>query len=312
MGNILVVGSLNMDLVIQSERIPDEGETLMGDSFARFPGGKGANQAVAAARVGARVSMIGAVGDDSFGEELVEGLSMDGIAVRGVSRLPDVPTGVACILLDRAGQNRIVVIPGANHALGCERLVDARKASERADVVLVQLEVAMDVVQESVALASSVGVPVILNPAPAQALSQELLRKVHILTPNEIEAGQLTGCAVEGLDDAKRAARALLDMGVGAVVMTMGPRGALVAEGRAGSDVTLVSGYPVQAVDTVGAGDAFNGALAARLADGASLTSAARYANAVAAIAVTRRGAQPSMPTAAEVAVFLGTAGQLP
>ncbi len=306
MGRVLVVGSLNMDLVIRTERVPKEGETLIGETFERFPGGKGANQAVAAARLGAHVSMIGAVGADPFGDELVAGMRQDGIDVGGVLRLAQTPTGVACILLERSGQNRIIVVAGANYALDPEWITHSRSAFEQADVVLIQLEVPMTVVERAIELASSADVPVILNPAPAQSLSPEVLHQVSVLTPNEVEASQLTGRTVLGLDDAKEAARELLAMGVGSVVVTLGEQGAVVADGVEEDEMTCITAHSVQVVDTVGAGDAFSGAMAARLAGGDSLVTAAHYASAVAALAVTRKGAQPSMPRVTEVDAFLG------
>lgn len=309
MGNVLVVGSLNVDLVMRSERMPAEGETLTGGSFARFTGGKGANQAVAAARLGAAVTMVGSVGDDSFGAESIRALERNAVDVRHVRRLPNKATGVAFILLDAEGRNRIIVSPGANHVWDAAVVPALQDKFSRADVIVVQLEVPLDVVTQTLELANEVGTPVILNPAPAQVLATGLLARVRLLTPNEVELGQLVGRSLRGLDDIKGAAHELMACGVQSVVVTLGERGALVIGGSGenfGEDEMVeVDGYPVRAVDTVGAGDAFNGALATKLAYGTPLVTAARFANAVAAIAVTREGAQSSMPTSHEVAEFL-------
>lgn len=307
--NVLVAGSLNVDLVMECERIPDEGETLLGGVFHRYFGGKGANQAVAAARLGARVALIGAVGMDAFGDELVQALAAEGIDTRHVRRAAGSSSGVAVILVDKEGRNRIVVSAGANGLWGRKELSALREAFAAADVVLVQLEIALDAVDEALALAHSVGTPVILNPAPAQPLSRELIGRAHLVTPNEVEAAQLVGRPLTSVADAEAAAREILGWGAQGVVVTLGARGALALE-RGRSEAILVPAHSVRAVDTVGAGDAFNGALAAQIAQGKPLVDAVRFANAAAAVSVTRRGAQAAMPTLAEVEAFLaGRAG---
>lgn len=302
--HVLVIGSFITDLVFRVDRYPAEGETLIGHSFNRFPGGKGANQAVAARRLGAKVSMVGRLGTDLFGDEQLQGFAAAGIDTSGVGRDPEAPSGVATITIDREGRNRIVIVPGANMRIQVEDIDRVRERIAAADILMLQLEIPLACVARAVDIAAEVGTPVILNPAPAQPLPPEMLAKVSVLTPNEVEAEQLTGVPVKTVDDAAVAARRLLACGVQAVVITLGARGVLV-QAAGDAQPTHIEPFKVQAVDTVAAGDAFNGALAVRLAEGASLVEAARYAAAVAAISVTRPGAQPSMPYRHEVEAFL-------
>lgn len=304
---ILVIGSFIMDLVVTVDRAPGEGETLIGSSFGRYPGGKGANQAVAAARLGADVAMVGCLGEDLFGEDQLRSLGEAGIDTSSIRQDPGAPSGVATIMLDSAGQNRIVIVPGANMRLTKADVDAARERIAAADFLMLQLEIPMEVNEYAVQVAAEVGTPVILNPAPAQPVSMDVLRHVAVLTPNEVESEQLTGISVKDFAGAEEAARKLLSGGVGAVAITLGERGSLVMErqGDGAKAAVRVPPYAVKPVDTVAAGDAFNGALAVRLAEGASLEEAARYASAVAAIAVTRQGAQPSMPRREEVDQFI-------
>lgn len=302
---ILVVGSFMMDLVVRTPRVPENGETIIGTSFNRFPGGKGANQAVAAARLGGAVTMAGKVGSDDFGDEFLSVLASEGINTAYILRDSQAATGVGFITLDHAGNNRIVVVPGANLRYSVQDLVQIESLIKDSDILIMQLEMDMSVIEHAVELAGRYQVPVILNPAPARALNDELLRGVTYLTPNETEAEILTGVKVTSIDRAKEAAEALLEKGVKTVVLTLAEKGALVAS-NAGA--THVSGFSVQPVDTVAAGDAFNGAFAVAISKGKSLVEACRFANAVGAIAVTRPGAIPSLPSAAEVERFL--AGQ--
>ena len=288
---ILVVGSFMMDLAVRTPRVPENGETIIGTSFNRFPGGKGANQAVAAARLGGAVTMAGKVGSDDFGDEFLSVLASEGINTAYILRDSQAATGVGFITLDHAGNNRIVVVPGANLRYSVQDLAQIESLIKDSDILIMQLEMDMSVIEHAVELAGRYQVPVILNPAPARALNDELLRGVTYLTPNETEAEILTGVKVTSIDRAKEAAEALLEKGVKTVVLTLAEKGALVAS-NAGA--THVSGFSVQPVDTVAAGDAFNGAFAVAISKGKSLVEACRFANAVGAIAVTRPGAIPS------------------
>jgi ribokinase len=310
---IVVVGSLNVDLVVPVSRFPTSGETLLGGDYARHPGGKGANQAVAAARAGARVHMLGRVGDDAFGAWLVRGLEDDGIDTGGVRALAGVPTGVAFISVDEHAQNCIIVSPGANARLAPDDLAAA--AFEGARVVLLQLEVPLPTVLAAARLGRAAGARVVLNLAPAQALGRDALSDVDVLIVNEHEAALLladhgdaadtgtTGDAVRAAQE--RAARRLTEL-VPSAVVTLGADGAVWAEG---GESGTVPGFAVEAVDTTAAGDAFVGALGAALADGGSVRDALRFACAAGALAVTRPGAQPSLPRADEIRAFLEERG---
>jgi ribokinase len=303
MGNrIVVVGSSNTDMIVKLPHLPKPGETVSGGAFSTAAGGKGANQAVAAARAGADVGLVARVGDDSFGEQAIAGFVGDGIDVRHVTRHPAAPSGVALIFVDDAGENCIAVAPGANARLTPEDVEAAEELITGAAVVVMQLETPIEAVERAAALAREHGVRVILNPAPARPLSDEILRNVSILTPNESEAELLTGIQVEDDAGAEAAARALVARGVGTVILTLGSRGAFVFESESGE---LVPSFEVQAVDTTAAGDVFNGSLAVGLAEGMPLAKAVRFANAAAALSVTRLGAQPSAPTRPEIESFL-------
>ncbi len=305
---IVVVGSLNVDLVVPVPRFPAAGETLLGGDYARHPGGKGANQAVAAARAGAPTRMVGRVGDDDFGAWLVQGLRTDGVAHDDVRALAGVPTGVALISVDPDAQNCIVVSPGANARLEPDDL--APSAFEGARVVLLQLEVPLATVLEAARLGRAAGARVVLNLAPAQPLGPDELRDVDVLLVNEHEAALL----LDDTDDAVRAdpegaARRLSEV-VPTTVVTLGARGAAWAEG---DDSGVVPGFAVEAVDTTAAGDAFAGALGAALAAevgaGASVRDALRFACAAGALAVTTPGAQPSLPRTEAIRAFLEERG---
>jgi ribokinase len=290
---IVVVGSSNTDMIVNVPRIPHPGETVLGGEFTTAAGGKGANQAVAAARAGGDVTLIACVGGDMFGQRAVEGFARDGIHVEYVARSGCRPSGVALIFVSAEGQNSIAVASGANAG-----------AFEGASALLMQLETPLSTVAEAARVARRQGVAVILNPAPAQELPGELLRRVSILTPNESEASALSGITVRDEASAAKAAAKLRQRGAGAVIVTLGARGAFVADAQTGQ---LVGGFRVKPVDTTAAGDVFNGALAVALGEGRSLLEAARFANAAAAISVTRRGAQPSAPTRREIERLLKT-----
>ncbi|WNS41429.1 ribokinase [Paenibacillus sp. MMS20-IR301] len=304
---IVVIGSLNMDMVVRAERAPEAGETLFGQAFALSPGGKGANQAVAAARLGAEVTMIGRVGKDSFGSGLLEVMKQEQIQTDYILMSESESTGVASIVVDGAGENRIIVVPGANLEMKPEDIAALEAVIREAGIVVMQLEMDLEMCEAAAAIAFRHGIPVILNPAPARALRSELLQHVTYLTPNETEAGILAGISVESIDDAERAARLLLLKGVRHVIVTLGSKGALIVN-AAGS--LHVPGFPVQAVDTVAAGDSFNGALAWQLTRGKTLDEAVRFANAVGALAVGKTGAIPSLPRLEEVKRFLREAAE--
>lgn len=299
---VLVVGSANMDMVVACEHFPQPGETVLSQEFGMFPGGKGANQAVACARLGGDVRFLGKLGRDPFRESLVAGLQRDGVALDGLLTDDGAPTGVALITVDVRGENTIVVASGSNMRLTPDDL-DAHEALfADAAVVLVQLEVPLDTVARAADLARTHGATLVLNPAPARPLPDDLLRQVDVLTPNETEVAQLADFPLDGVATAEAAAHALLGRGVRHVLVTLGGQGALLVTGDWTERFPAV---PVAAVDTTAGGDAFNGALAHALAEGRPLRDAVPFANAVAGYAVTQRGAQPSMPDLATLDLFL-------
>jgi ribokinase len=300
---VAVVGSLNLDLVFSAPRRPQAGETVVGSAFGMFVGGKGSNQAVAAARAGAHVELVGRLGADSFGRDLAAALEADGVGLRHVLRDHANGTGVAGIIVEADGTNSIVVVPRANGALAVRDVQRARGAIGSAAVLLLQLETPLEPSIAAARIARQAGAMVVLNPAPARPLPAELLALVDVLVPNEPETETLTGLEVKTLAGAERAARALLDRGVGAVVLTLGERGALVVD-TAGAEA--VPSFPVRVVDTTAAGDAFCGALAVALAEGRPLRAAARFACAAGALACTVLGAGPSLPRRDEIERLLG------
>lgn len=291
---VVVVGSANMDLVARVARFPEPGETILGKGFATYPGGKGANQAVAVGKLGGRVAFVGKVGADGFGDQLEASLRAAGVSTADLARTDGDPTGTAIILVDDAAENQIVVIPGANARLSADD-VTAAIGRCQATVALFQLESPLETVAAGLAEAKRRGMTTILNPAPAALLPVEMLRDVDILTPNRTEAATLTGLA-SGEPEALIAA--LLDLGVGAVAMTRGKEGCVY--GAPGSTIAVPS-VPVEAVDTTAAGDAFNGALALFLAEGMDVERAIANANRVGALAATKAGAQASMPSRDEL-----------
>ncbi len=292
--HVVVVGSLNMDLVARAPRIPQPGETIIGRDFHTLPGGKGANQAVAAARLGAAVAMVGRVGSDAFARLLLDNLAAAGADHTYVIQDPGAATGVALIVVDAAGQNSIVVASGANMRLSPADVEAAETAIASADVLLVQLETPLETVTRAAQLAHAHGVTVILNPSPAQPLPPALLSLVDVLVLNESETALLTGLPIDSLVRVEAAAGALRASGVGVVILTLGERGALLAQ--AGSTQAFPV-FRVTVVDTTAAGDAFMGGLGVALAEGQSLAESIRWGNAAGALAATQLGAQPSLPT---------------
>ena len=300
--SVVVVGSSSIDMIVQVGRIPGVGETVIGGKFTSVCGGKGANQAVTAARAGASVHFVGRVGQDNYGKTVIAGLKGDGINVAHVTADKKEPTAIAFIFVGRGGENSIAVASGANLQLSPSDVSRAKGVFKKGGILLVQLETPLSSVASAVALAGKKGMRVILNPAPACALPDSLLRRVDILTPNEHEAESLTGIKVDGATAASRAARRLHSRGVKTVIITLGARGAFVS--GEGSSL-LVPAFKARAVDTTAAGDVFNGALAVALAEGQPLLQAVRFGQAAAAISVTRLGAQPSAPTRTEIEQLL-------
>jgi ribokinase len=287
---------MNMDLVIRSPRIPIPGETIIGSDFRNIPGGKGANQAVATARLGAQVSMVGRVGRDAFAGPLLDNLAEAGVDHTSVIQDPEAATGVALITVDDAGENTIVLASGANMRLSPADVEAARSTIAAARVLLLQLESPLEAITRAAEVARTHGVKVILNPAPAPAepLPAGLLALIDVLIPNETETSLLTGLPVEDQSQAEAAAAALQEMGVGTLILTLGARGALLAqEGQS----ELIPAFKVTPVDTTAAGDAFLGGFGTALAEGKPLVEAIRWGNAAGALAATQLGAQPSLPT---------------
>ena len=296
---VVIVGSLNMDLVTRAPRLPRAGETLAGKSFVTVPGGKGANQAVAAARLGASVAMIGCVGDDAYGEQLRTALLAEGIDCQAVTRIDGESTGVALIVVDDSSQNAIVIVAGGNGHVTASVVDSFDALLSQADVIICQLEVPLDTVGHVLKRGHELGKTVILNPAPASGpLPAEWFAWIDYLIPNESEATALTGLPVDSTASADAAASALLAAGVSKVIVTLGEQGALFASPSRSEHFPAPK---VQPVDTTAAGDTFVGGFAAALADGKSESDAIRFGQVAAALSVTRSGAQPSIPTFAEV-----------
>ncbi len=296
---VLVVGSVNMDLIVRCKRVPVEGETVSGEDLVTANGGKGANQAVAAARLGARTSMVGRVGEDEFGPKLRAGLEADGINTAELHTDSGAASGVALILLEEGGANRIVVMGGANSRVGAEEVAAARRLLAESDVLLLQLEIPLGVVAEVAKAAREMGVPSVLDAGPATSAAAELVSLVDIVSPNEHEAAILTRMEV---GEAKEAAARLQAMGARQVVMKLGAAGAYW---RGSDSEGYTPGFKIKPVDTTAAGDAFTASLAVSIASGLPMVEAVRRANGAGALACLKLGAQPSMPTRAELEQFL-------
>lgn len=304
---VVVIGSLNMDIVVETEQYPQVGETLMGQRVAFTPGGKGANQAVAAARLGAETTMIGAVGSDAFGEELLRSLQDSGVNVDGVKRLDGVATGTAVISVV-SGDNSIIVIPGANYKVKPSDIDIHEDKLRQADIVLLQLEIPVETVSYAAKKAKSLGKTVVLNPAPAQPLPDELIACVDYITPNRTELGRYTEMGTDG-EELERAMQAMKAKGAAHVVTTLGDAGSAYLDDD--GNLRTIPGYSVEVIDTTGAGDCYNAGLAVSLARGLSLPESIRYATLVSALAVTKFGAQKGMPTKEEASRFAAERQQI-
>ncbi len=306
MSRVLVVGSVNMDLIVRCRRVPDAGQTVHGDDLATAGGGKGANQAVAASRLGADTALVARVGEDDFGDRLRQALADEGIDVHAVTRDPDAASGVALILLEEGGQNRIVVMGGANGRLNASEVSTAQALLSEADVLLTQLEIPLNVVAGAAQAARDVGVTSVLDAGPATdtAMREGIPGLFDVVSPNESETEALTGIRVDSLDDASRAAARLRELGAREVIVKLGAQGAYW-QGPDGDQ--HVPGFEIDPVDTTAAGDAFTACLAIGLAEGLPVPECIRRANATGALACLKLGAQPSMPTQQELDDFLRT-----
>jgi ribokinase len=299
---IVVAGSSNIDLIVSLSRLPGPGETVGNGAYSQAHGGKGANQAVAAARAGADVSFITSLGDDEFGQRMLRDFQQNRINTDYVTQTRGIPTGTAIILVDQQGENSIALAPGANNYLTPDYVDECRILLSGADLILLQLEIPFETVEYVIDFCSSLGKKVMLNAAPARKLERKHLKPLHSLIVNETEAAMISGLPVESQEEVQAAARALLDMGTELVVITLGARGAFYMSRR---EQQFVDAYPVKPVDTTAAGDVFCGVLASQLVKNRKLNDAVRYANAAAALSTTRPGAQPSIPSQVEIQTFL-------
>jgi len=300
--NIVVIGSSNTDMIIKMDKIPAPGETVLGGEFTIAAGGKGANQAVAAARAGGQVGFVACVGDDMFGEQALQGFAKDSINTEYVFKDKQQPSGCALIFVDKDGENSIAVASGANARLTPKHIDLAKDKIISSEILIMQLETPLDTAKHTAQLASDNGIPVILDPAPAQQLDDDMLKRISILTPNENEAELLTGIPVEDEESADKAASYLLAKGIDTVLITLGSRGTFIATEKIRE---MIAGLKVTAVDSTAAGDVFNGALAVSLSEKTPLIDAVRFANTAAALSVTKLGAQPSAPLRKEIEEFL-------
>lgn len=301
-GQIVVIGSLNMDMVIRINNMPQIGETILGNGLTKIPGGKGANQAIAAARLGANVSMIGRIGDDDHGKALISNLKEAGVKTEGISKDEKAHTGIAFINVTDIGDNSIIVIPGANHCCVPSDVDKNIRLIEKADIVIVQLEIPIETVIYAIKTANKLGKKVILNPAPAAKLPADLYEKIDIITPNENELEVLTTTEGQENDEYQFRCNELLKKGVDTVIVTLGSKGAAIMSDNKSKYFPAVK---VQAIDTTAAGDSFTAGFAAALMEGMDYEEAIQFANSVAAFVVTRKGAQTSLPWKKEVKAFI-------
>jgi len=302
MRQLTVLGSVNADHVVKVDNFPRPGETLHGHNYRVIAGGKGANQAVAASRLGANVNFIASVGDDSFGMRIRKNFEQDGINVEGVMIEEKTPTGIAMIQVSASGENSICICAEANACLTPQRVTPHQSKIENADILLLQLEVPIETIEKAAEIATLSGTTVVLNPAPAQALTDHLLALVNIITPNETEAEILTGIKVFDDQSAQQAANVLHGKGIETVLITLGSKGVWLSKDSSGQ---RIEGYRVQAIDTTAAGDTFNGALLAGLLEDKSLDNSIVFAHAAAALTVMGEGAQSSIPYRNDVEAFL-------
>ncbi|MGI6113772.1 MAG: ribokinase [Mahellales bacterium] len=300
MCKITVVGSLNMDMSLTIPKVPVVGETVIGDGLMVCPGGKGANQAVAAVRLGGKVSMIGCVGNDAHGRSLLNNLSANNVDIDNVKILDDTPSGLAMIGIYN-GDNMILVYPGANSRVTPDIIDSNEELIKNSSMLVLQLEIPMETVEYAVKISKKHNVKVLLNPAPAKQLAGELLAGVDIITPNQSECEVITGIKVNNINDAKKAISVIKEMGVGQVIVTMGSQGVVYNNA---DEIIYKPAHKVKVVDTTAAGDSFNGALAVALSQGKSVDKAIDFANIVGALTVTKKGAQPSLPTIEDVESF--------
>lgn len=305
MSRITVVGSYVVDLMSRTPHMPKPGETVLGGPFRMGPGGKGANQAVAAARQGAQVTMVTKVGQDDFGDKALANFKKENINTDFIQVDPTEATGVALIAVDDHSENMIIVALGACGKLSREDVLAAEDQIQQAEMILLQLETSMEAVEATIELAVKHGKPIILNPAPYQPITDELLKKITYITPNETEASLLSGVEVRDQETALQAAEVIYSLGVSTVIITLGKTGCFLYQGRGKGQ--HIPAFQVEALDTTGAGDAFNGGFAYALSTGLSVEEAVRYANAVAALSVTKIGTSPAMPTKEEVENFLAS-----
>jgi len=302
MNSVVTFGSINMDLVARTPRFAEPGETLVGSDFFTAAGGKGANQAVAVGKLGVPSIMVGRVGDDIFASDLMESMQNNGVDISAVKIDHSAPTGTAIITVDDQAENQIIIIPGANGNFDDEDLGRAYSILSEAEILLLQLEIPLEIVENAAKMAKKLGVKVMLDPAPAQELSDELLQAIDIITPNETETYLLTGQRVNSVEKARMAAEKVMKRGVKAVVIKMSSKGSFYMD--AVQEIHFPA-FKVQAVDTVAAGDAFNGGFAAALALGKNIQQAMQWGNACGALSTTKNGAQPSMPTRTELEAFI-------
>jgi ribokinase len=301
---ITVIGSSNTDLVATVLKLPSPGETVMGNDFIIAPGGKGANQAVAIARIGGDVTFIAKIGTDDNGNQSLKNFKKDGINTEFVFQTDEVPSGVALIFVDKNGENMLVPVPGANGKLCPDDIDKARKAIENANIIVLQLEVPLETVEHAINVAYKANVSIVLNPAPGRKLEPSIIKMVSYITPNETEAEILTDIKVIDDSSAQEAGKRLLEFGAKTAIITLGKRGVMIVNP---DDSYLVPAFVVDAVDATAAGDAFTGGFAYAIATGKDIKSSARFGNAVAGLTVTKMGAQPSMPTKDELDEFLKT-----
>jgi len=303
MCRVVVVGSIHMDFFINVEKLPIPGETVLGRNFTMSPGGKGANQAIGVARLGAETFMVGRVGSDIFADKLIENFRRNNVDTTYILKDPTTHTGIAFILLDEKGENMIAVAPGADAKVSKDDVDRAMDIIGKADILLLQLEIPVETVVYAAKRAWECGVKVILNPAPARTLPDEIYKYIYTLTPNQIECSMLSNVEIKSLNDVEKASKKLISKGVKNVIVTLGAKGAYVltedGEGK------VIPAFKVKVVDTTGAGDAFNAALAVSLAEGLNIEEAIVRANAAAALAITKIGAQSGLPSRLELEDFI-------